>query len=138
MNDAMGNKQPEDKEKACSVIATTLATDIDTTDINTTDIPSNNATADHITFRTPSSTNPVGIPPPSASSQALAKLTEAYKHQTLYIIGKSQLKVSPTGGILRKTLSYAFLWPREKTRTEIADLKVPMDLVFEVGFVKDI
>lgn len=68
----------------------------------------------------------------------LAKIEDAYAHQVLYIIGKEQMKVRPGTGVVRKVLLCAFLWIRENTRTKIANLKVPMDRVFEVGFVKDI
>ena len=136
-NGVMGHEQTEDKEKADPAIAAALATDIDNTHLDVAETPFNNATKEHVTFRTPSSTNPVEIPPQTTSS-ALAKLAEAYNNQTLYIIGKSQLKVSSTGGVFRKSLLHAFLWLRENTRTKIASLKVPMDRVFEVGFVKDI
>ena len=68
----------------------------------------------------------------------LAKLDEAYNHQVLYIIGKEQMKIKSGTGIFRRTLLHAFLWIRDNTRTKIANLRVPMDRVFEVGFVKDI
>ena len=68
----------------------------------------------------------------------LAKLDEAYGHQVLYIIGKEQMKLSAGTGLVRKMLLRAFLWIRDNTRTKIANLRVPMDRVFEVGFVKDI
>ena len=68
----------------------------------------------------------------------LAKLDEAYAHQVLYIIGKEQMKVKIGTSIFRKVLLHAFLWIRDNTRTKIANLRVPMDRVFEVGFVKDI
>lgn len=68
----------------------------------------------------------------------LAKLEEAYAHQVLYIIGKEQMKVKTGTSIFRKVLLHAFLWIRDNTRTKIANLRVPMDRVFEVGFVKDI
>ena len=136
-NGVVGHGQTEDKEKANPAIATTSATNIDNTHLNTTDTPSDDSAKAQVTFRTPSSANSVDIPPQTTAS-ALAKLAEAYNHQTLYIIGKSQLKVSSTGGLFRKTLLHAFLWLRENTRTKIASLKVPTDRVFEVGFVKDI
>ena len=68
----------------------------------------------------------------------LAKLDEAYAHQVLYIIGKEQMKVKSGTSVFRKVLLHAFLWIRDNTRTKIANLRVPMDRVFEVGFVKDI
>jgi KUP system potassium uptake protein len=68
----------------------------------------------------------------------LAKLDEAYNLQTLYIIGKEQMKIKPGGGLFRKVLLHIFLWLRDNTRTKIANLRVPTDRVIEVGFVKDI
>lgn len=68
----------------------------------------------------------------------LFKLDEAYNLQTLYIIGKEQMKVKPGGGWIRKILLHVFLWLRDNTRTKIANLRVPTDRVIEVGFVKDI
>ena len=68
----------------------------------------------------------------------IAKLDEAYEHQILYIIGKEQMKIKTGTGILRRGLLHCFLWIRENTRTKIANLRVPMERVFEVGFVKEI
>lgn len=68
----------------------------------------------------------------------LAKLEEAYAHQVLYIIGKEQMKIKAGTGLFRKVLLHMFLWIRDNTRTKIANLRVPTDRVFEVGFVKDI
>lgn len=137
MNGVNGHEQTADECKADPATATTSATDIHNDDLNTIETPSNDVTEEHVTFRAPSSTNPVDIPQQTTSS-ALAKLEEAYNHQTLYIIGKSQLKVPDTGNIFRRTLLHVFLWLRENARNKIAQLKVPTDRVFEVGFVKDI
>ena len=68
----------------------------------------------------------------------IAKLDEAYEHQVLYIIGKEQMKIKTGTGVFRKGLLHCFLWIRENTRTKIANLRVPMERVFEVGFVKEV
>ena len=68
----------------------------------------------------------------------ISALDEAYTHQVLYIIGKEQMKIKTGTGVLRRGLLHCFLWIRENTRTKIANLRVPMERVFEVGFVKDI
>ena len=68
----------------------------------------------------------------------ISALDEAYTHQILYIIGKEQMKIKTGTGVLRRGLLHCFLWIRENTRTKIANLRVPMERVFEVGFVKDI
>ena len=75
---------------------------------------------------------------PKGATSAVQKLEAAFEHQVLYIIGKSQLKVSSEGGIFRKVLLHMFLWARENTRTKVASLRVSTDRLFEVGFVKDI
>ncbi|KAK4691240.1 hypothetical protein P7C71_g5717, partial [Lecanoromycetidae sp. Uapishka_2] len=68
----------------------------------------------------------------------LAKLEEAYAHQVLYIIGKEQMKLKAETNFTRRVLLGVFLWIRDNTQTKITNLRVPMDRVFEVGFVKDI
>lgn len=68
----------------------------------------------------------------------VSKLDEAYEHQVLYIIGKEQMKIKTGTGIFRRGLLHCFLWIRENTRTKIANLRVPMERVFEVGFVKEV
>lgn len=104
----------------------------------------------------------------SVTSLELSKLESAYSHQILYIIGKEQMKVKPnpmapsadsegnepgrnqqgfwkavwidvkSGYWFRRGLLHTFLWVRENTRTKIANLRVPMDRVFEVGFIKEV
>jgi len=123
--------KPQDPEK--SDPSTTVTTSIDNNNLTTTKTSHSEDT--HITFRGPLPPSPL---PQQSTATALAKLEEAYTHQVLYIIGKAQLHVAPTGGFARNILLHAFLWLRENTRTKIASLKVPMDRVFEVGFVKDI
>jgi len=137
INGATGHEQHEDEKESDPTTATTSATEIDNHNLAATKTTSNNDTKEHVTFRDPKQYNPVGIPRQTTAT-ALAKLEEAYSHQIIYIIGKSQLKVSPTAGIFRRLLLHIFLWLRENTRTKIASLKVPTDRVFEIGFVKDI
>lgn len=69
---------------------------------------------------------------------ALETLEAAYAHQTLYIMGKEQMKIRDGTNIARRVLLSAFLWIRENTRNKMASLKVPTDRVVEVGFLKDI
>jgi KUP system potassium uptake protein len=123
--------KPQDPEK--SDPSTNVTNSIDNNNLTTTKTSRSEET--HITFRGPLPPSPL---PQQSTATALAKLEEAYNHQVLYIIGKAQLHVAPTGGFARNILLHAFLWLRENTRTKIASLKVPMDRVFEVGFVKDI
>ena len=71
-------------------------------------------------------------------SVSLTKLEEAYNHQVLYIIGKEQMRIKANSSYWRMGLLSIFLWVRENTRGKIASLKVPVDRVVEVGFVKDV
>lgn len=131
---------------------TTTTTTSPTTDFPTS--PTTTAPTPQIALHTvptnekppqPSPSSPKYHSTPSTAT-ALAKLDEAYAHQILYIIGKAQLHVRSiaTGRkfsikeTARNVLLRCFLWLRENTRTKIASLRVPMDRVFEVGFVKDI
>lgn len=127
------DKSEEEKETA---LGATSATDVEETTPQSTSEESSDH-APQVTFRNTAQSKSVGVPPQSMSS-SLAKLEEAYNHQVLYVIGKSQLTVAPSGGIFRQVLLHAWLWIRENTRTKIASLKVPMDRVFEIGFIKDI
>jgi len=130
---ATAHDQPEDNEKPDTPTLTTSATEIDNS--NNLATTKSTDTNQHITFRGPKPSNPF---PQQSTASALAKLEEAYTTQVLYIIGKAQLHVSPAGNFFRNILLHGFLGLRENTRTKIASLKVPMDRVFEVGFVKDI
>ncbi|MCJ1477674.1 hypothetical protein MMC13_006347 [Lambiella insularis] len=130
-----GHDKSKEEEKENALDAMSATGFEKTTPHSTFEESSDNAP--QVTFRNTAQSNPIGVPPQSTSS-ALAKLEEAYNHQVLYIIGKSQLIVAPGGGIFRQVLLHAWLWIRENTRTKIASLKIPMDRVFEVGFVKDI
>jgi KUP system potassium uptake protein len=68
----------------------------------------------------------------------LAKLQHAYDRRHLFVIGKEQMKIRVGTRLWRKVLLNMFLWMRENTRTKIANLKVPIDKIVEVGFVKEV
>lgn len=68
----------------------------------------------------------------------LAKLEDAYAHKVLYIMGKEQMKIKEGTNYARRALLWVFLWMRDNTRNKIANLRVPTDKVFEVGFLKEI
>lgn len=68
----------------------------------------------------------------------LTKLDEAYAIQSLYIIGKEQMRIKEGGSWTRKIVLKIFLWIRENTRSKIANLRVQADRIIEVGFIKDI
>ncbi|KAK4184156.1 potassium transporter-domain-containing protein [Podospora australis] len=68
----------------------------------------------------------------------LAHFDRAYAARIMYIIGKEQMRIRGTSSIFRKVTLSIFLWIRENTRAKIANLKLAMDRVVEVGFVKEI
>ncbi|KAF2820149.1 potassium transporter [Ophiobolus disseminans] len=73
-----------------------------------------------------------------STSSRLESLERAYNHEVLYIIGKEQMKVRRGTNFVRKVVLETFLFLRENTRAKIASLKVPMDKVIEIGFVKEV
>ncbi len=102
---------------------------------------SNLTTGGNNNNKTPPSVGGGFVAPPPATSPrkdtALSVLEEAYHHQVLYIIGKEQLTVRPGTGLVRKLLLQTWLFLRDNTRTKVASLRVQMDRVLEVGFVKE-
>lgn len=68
----------------------------------------------------------------------LARLDRAYAAKIMYIVGKEQMRVRGTSSIGRKVILSIFLWIRDNTRAKIANLRLAMDRVVEVGFVKEI
>ncbi|KAK0632708.1 potassium transporter-domain-containing protein [Immersiella caudata] len=68
----------------------------------------------------------------------LARLDRAYAARIMYIVGKEQMKVRSSSSIGRKVVLSIFLWIRDNTRAKIANLRLAMDRVVEVGFVKEI
>ncbi|KAF4810213.1 Potassium transporter 5 [Colletotrichum siamense] len=68
----------------------------------------------------------------------LAKLDRAYAHKVLYIVGKGQMHIRTGTNIFRRIVLGTFLWMRDNTRAKIANLRLAMERVVEVGFVKEI
>ncbi|VBB71956.1 Putative potassium transporter related to N. crassa HAK-1 [Podospora comata] len=68
----------------------------------------------------------------------LAKLDKAFAAKIMYIVGKEQMRVRRSSSIGRRIVLSIFLWIRENTRAKIANLRLAMDRVVEVGFVKEI
>lgn len=68
----------------------------------------------------------------------LERVDAAYAHKVMYVVGKGQMRVRAETGWFRNMVLSTFLWIRENTRAKIANLRLSMDRVVEVGFVKDI
>jgi KUP system potassium uptake protein len=79
----------------------------------------------------------------SATDRKVAKelqvLDQAYAAQTVYIVGKEQLRLlKNTNNIFKRVILYVFLWIRDNTRAKVASMKIPVEKLVEVGFVKEI
>jgi KUP system potassium uptake protein len=70
--------------------------------------------------------------------EELDRLDRAYASKVLYIVGKGQMKIRQDAPVWRKILLGTFLWIRDNTRAKIANLRLAMERVVEVGFVKEI
>lgn len=73
-----------------------------------------------------------------STSSRLESLERAFNHEVLYIIGKEQMRVKSKTNLVRRVLLETFLFLRDNTRAKIASLKVPMDKVIEIGFIKEV
>lgn len=73
-----------------------------------------------------------------AVAAELARLDRAYAAKIMYVVGKGQMKIRSDAGIFRKVMLGTFLWIRDNTRAKVANLRLAMDRVVEVGFVKEI
>ena len=87
----------------------------------------------------PSVANSAGT---SADDRKVAKrlevLDQAYAAQTVYIVGKEQLRLlRTTNNIFKWTILHMFLWIRDNTRAKVASMKIPVEKLVEVGFVKE-
>ena len=74
---------------------------------------------------------------PSPLQSELNALERAFNTQALYIIGKESLKIGAQTGFAKRMVLRLFLFIRENTRSKVANLRVPVEKVVEVGFVKD-
>ena len=79
----------------------------------------------------------------SAEDRKVAKrlevLDEAYAAQTVYIVGKEQLRLlKTTNSFFKRQILRTFLWIRDNSRAKVASMKIPIEKLVEVGFVKEI
>lgn len=68
----------------------------------------------------------------------VVRLDRAFAAKVMYVVGKEQMRVREGTGFGRRAVLSLFLWIRENTREKIANLRLAMERVVEVGFVKDI
>jgi len=84
--------------------------------------------------------------PYSSSLTASARLTRrlnaldtAYSTQVVYIVGKEQLRlIRSQNNIAKRFVLGIFLWLRENTRAKVASMRIPVEKLVEVGFVREI
>ena len=82
-----------------------------------------------------------GAPDPGMDAGVKAELSalqNAQSQQTVYIVGKEQMRIAKGTNIVRKVILGVFLWIRENARSKIVGLNIPMEQLVEVGFVKEI
>ncbi|KAI0540024.1 potassium uptake protein [Xylaria digitata] len=70
--------------------------------------------------------------------QELARLDRAFATKVSYVVGKEQMKIKMGVSLFRRLVLGTFLFIRDNTRAKIANLRLAMDRVVEVGFVKEI
>ncbi|KAF2665989.1 potassium transporter [Microthyrium microscopicum] len=69
----------------------------------------------------------------------LTSLEAAFEAQTIYMVGKEQMRlVKAHNNILKRAVLSVFLWVRDNTRAKVASMRIPVDKLVEVGFVKEI
>jgi len=65
-------------------------------------------------------------------------IEKAYSAQTVYVMGKEQMKIKEGTNIVRRMILWVFLWIRENSRAKMADMNIPTDKLVEIGFIKEI
>lgn len=69
----------------------------------------------------------------------LGRLDRAFASKVMYVVGKEQMRIKAhPASFPRRVILTTFLWIRDNTRAKIANLRLAMDRVVEVGFVKEI
>jgi KUP system potassium uptake protein len=84
----------------------------------------------------------VGTPAPITNTERdrrLSALDAAFGQQVLYIFGKEELQIPPAGyNIFQRTFLSAFLLMRNSTNEKVTSLRIPMDKLVEVGFIREL
>ncbi|KAK6954804.1 hypothetical protein Daesc_004773 [Daldinia eschscholtzii] len=71
--------------------------------------------------------------------EELGRLDRAFASKVMYVVGKEQMRIKDhPASFIRRIILTTFLWIRDNTRAKIANLRLAMDRVVEVGFVKEI
>ncbi|KAI0390519.1 potassium transporter [Xylariaceae sp. FL0594] len=70
--------------------------------------------------------------------EELAQIDRAFATKVMYVVGKEQMKIKMGTSLPRRVVLATFLFIRDNTRAKIANLRLAMDRVVEIGFVKEI
>jgi KUP system potassium uptake protein len=68
----------------------------------------------------------------------LSALDAANEAQIVYIVGKEQLRLLSHNNAAKRFVLGIFLWVRDNTRAKVASMRIPVEKLVEVGFVKEI
>lgn len=68
----------------------------------------------------------------------LSALDAAMESQIVYIVGKEQLRLLAHNNVAKRFILSIFLWVRDNTRAKVASMRIPVEKLVEVGFVKEI
>jgi KUP system potassium uptake protein len=72
-------------------------------------------------------------------TRRLRVLDDAYSAQVVYIVGKGQLRLmAAKNNVFKRFVLGIFLWIRENTRAKVASMRIPVEKLVEVGFVKEL
>lgn len=85
-----------------------------------------------------SSAGAESAPEDVAVAASLRHLDEAFEIQTLYLVGKEQMRIDADYNVFKRVVLGIFLWVRENCRSRIAKLNVPVQSLVEVGFVGEL
>lgn len=101
-------------------------------------------TLDSKLHHNPSAT--VTTSPPSLTTSSLTStrpdeldvLRRAFDAQVVYIVGKEQMRISDKTNLAKRIVLATFLWIRENTRGKVAEMRIPIDRLVEVGFIREL
>jgi len=84
----------------------------------------------------------VGTPLPVSNTERdrrVRALDTAFAEQVLYIFGKEELQIpSASYNIFQRFFLSGFLLMRNSTNEKVTSLKIPMDKLVEVGFIREL
>lgn len=110
---------------------------VDSATTSSADVKKTAAGVSSTTERNISEKHPVELRDDMVAAE-LARLDRAYAAKIMYVVGKGQMRIRSDAGIFRKVILGSFLWIRDNTRAKISNLRLAMERVVEVGFVKEI